>query len=214
MQNPENPNLFRIRALRDIPRFKVKAGDLGGYVEKENNLSQARDCWVGDDAVVCGVARVYGNAHIYNDARVFGKADIFNHARIYGSAWISDNAQIYRSAQIFGHARIYGNTKIFGAARVFDNAQIYGDAEVHCDAWVFGNAQVAHAVWLGGSIKLNGHMILTGSGGRCNITSLEQIYYVDGVTAFYTIDNNLIVAGTTDSTSIEHHKTLAMLKLL
>ncbi len=196
MQNPENPNLFRIRALRDIIQFNVNAGDLGGYIEHEVNLSQDGDCWIGDDACVYGNARVSDNAQVYENARVL------------------DNAQIFGYARVFGHARIYGNTKIFGAARVFDNAQIYGDAEVHCDAWVFGNAQVAHAVWLGGSIKLNGHMILTGSGGRCNITSLEQIYYVDGVTAFYTIDNNLIVAGTTDSTSIEHHKTLARLKLL
>ena len=31
--------LYRIRALRDIPEIDVKAGDLGGYVESENNLS-------------------------------------------------------------------------------------------------------------------------------------------------------------------------------
>ena len=34
--------LNRIRALRDIPEFGVKAGDLGGWIEKERNLSLFR----------------------------------------------------------------------------------------------------------------------------------------------------------------------------
>ena len=46
-------SLRRIRALRDIPRYHVKAGDLGGWVGPEKNLSQEGDCWVG------GNARVY-----------------------------------------------------------------------------------------------------------------------------------------------------------
>ena len=39
------PFLHRIRALRDIGS-KVKTGDLGGFVERESNLSFA----LGDDA--------------------------------------------------------------------------------------------------------------------------------------------------------------------
>ena len=31
--------LYRIEATKDIERFGVKAGDLGGYIEKEDNLS-------------------------------------------------------------------------------------------------------------------------------------------------------------------------------
>ena len=34
-------SLRRIRALRDIPAAKVKAGDLGGYLEREANLAQS-----------------------------------------------------------------------------------------------------------------------------------------------------------------------------
>lgn len=56
--------LYRIRALRDIPAFDVKAGDLGGFIEKEENLSHDGDAWVYGDARVSGDARVYGNADI------------------------------------------------------------------------------------------------------------------------------------------------------
>ena len=58
---PES-GLYRIRALIDIPRHGVKVGDLGGLIEKEENLSHDGDCWVYDDARVFGDARVSGNA--------------------------------------------------------------------------------------------------------------------------------------------------------
>jgi hypothetical protein len=59
--------VYRIRALRDFG--DVRCGDLGGYVESENNLSHGGDCWVydaaqvyGDDAVVRDNGRVRGCA--------------------------------------------------------------------------------------------------------------------------------------------------------
>ncbi|WP_245410093.1 hypothetical protein [Bartonella tribocorum] len=40
--------LYRIRALKDFR--DIKAGDLGGFVEYENNLSHENDCWIYNDA--------------------------------------------------------------------------------------------------------------------------------------------------------------------
>ena len=74
--------LYRIRALRDIPERGVAAGDLGGWVESESNLSQVGDSWVSDDAYVSGNAWVYGNAHVYGDAIVSGRACITGNARL------------------------------------------------------------------------------------------------------------------------------------
>lgn len=74
--------LFRIRALRDIEKFEIKKGDLGGYIEKEENLSQDDNAWV------CGNAWVYGDARVCGDARVSGDA------WVYGDAWVSDNADV------------------------------------------------------------------------------------------------------------------------
>ena len=36
---PDESGLYRIRALIDIPAYGVEAGDLGGFIEKEDNLS-------------------------------------------------------------------------------------------------------------------------------------------------------------------------------
>jgi len=50
--------LFRIRALKSFG--DVKEGDLGGYVEKEENLSQDGDCWIYEKANVLKKAIIMG----------------------------------------------------------------------------------------------------------------------------------------------------------
>ena len=67
--------LHRIRALRDISRYGVKAGELGGLIEKENNLSQDDNAWVSGNAWVYDNAWVSGNARVFGDAEIFGNAD-------------------------------------------------------------------------------------------------------------------------------------------
>ncbi|MCZ2159197.1 hypothetical protein NPX99_08060, partial [Bartonella sp. 220] len=45
-----NRTLYRIKALRNFS--DVKAGQLGGFIENENNLSHNGNCWVYGDALV------------------------------------------------------------------------------------------------------------------------------------------------------------------
>lgn len=42
--------LHRIKALRDFGN--VKKGDIGGWIECEDNLSHDDDCWVYGEAVI------------------------------------------------------------------------------------------------------------------------------------------------------------------
>ena len=82
--------LFRIKAL--IEFGDVKAGDLGGYIEKEENLDHDGNAWVYGDAQVCGDAWVSGDAQVCGDARV------------YGDAWVSGDAQVCGDARVYGDA--------------------------------------------------------------------------------------------------------------
>lgn len=68
---PDGTRLYRIKALRDFGN--VNAGDLGGFIEKESNLSHDGDAWVCGNARVCGDAEVCGNAWVEsnNDLCVF-----------------------------------------------------------------------------------------------------------------------------------------------
>ena len=84
--------LFQIKCTKS---FKyANEGDLGGYVEKEDNLSQYGDAWVSGDAQVSGDARVYGDAQVYGNARVYGDAQVSGDARVSG------NAQVYGDARV------------------------------------------------------------------------------------------------------------------
>ena len=86
----DGTTLHRIKALVDFS--DVKAGDLGGWIESEDNLSPYGNAWV------YGNARVFGNACVSDDAQVFGHAWVFGHARVFGNARVSDHAWV------FGHA--------------------------------------------------------------------------------------------------------------
>ena len=85
--------LFRIECTQDFK--EIKAGTLGGYIEKEENLTG--NAWVGDEARVGGSARVFGSACVCDEARVGDEA------------WVGGSACVCDSARVFGSARVYGD---------------------------------------------------------------------------------------------------------
>lgn len=121
--------LHRIKALIDFG--DVKAGELGGYVEKEENLSQYGNAWVYRHA------KVFGNAYIYGNTRIFGNALVFEDALVYEDALVSGDTRICSDAKVSGNARIGGSAYISG------NAHIFGDSLVYGNAWLCDNAQVS-----------------------------------------------------------------------
>ena len=68
--------LKRIRALVAIGSL-VAAGELGGYIESEDNLACNGDAWVYGNARVSGDARVYGDAWVYGNAWIEQRTDLF-----------------------------------------------------------------------------------------------------------------------------------------
>lgn len=132
--------LHRIQASKDFN--DVKKGDLGGFIEKEENLAHYGTCWIYDNACVYENAIIHMNANIYADANIFGQASIWSNAKVEGNAKIYGNAYVCGNAYITGHANIYGNSVISdnsiinGYAEIYDNAEITGEAEIQ------GNAKV------------------------------------------------------------------------
>ena len=62
--------LHRIQALKSFGN--VSKGDLGGWIEKEENLSQEGNAWVSGEAKVSGTNRLVGNAVMSGSAILFG----------------------------------------------------------------------------------------------------------------------------------------------
>ena len=142
--------LYRIKAL--VQFGNVNAGDLGGWIEKEENLSQSGNAWVYGDASVYGNAWVSGNARVYGNASVYGNARVYGDARVYGNAWVYGDARVSGNAWVYGDARVSGNAEVSGNARVSGDARVYGDARVSGNAWVYGNAEVCKigaVFWIG-----------------------------------------------------------------
>ena len=91
-------HLYRIRAVRDFGI--VKAGDIGGYIENEENLSHNGDCWVFENGCVSDHGRVSGNGKVCDNGWVFG------HSWVYDNGWV------------FGHGRVYDDGRVSGFEHV------------------------------------------------------------------------------------------------
>ena len=132
--------LYCIEALRDFAN--VKKGDKGGFIEKEDNLSQSGNCWVYENAQVYGNAKVYSNAWIYGNVKIYGNAWIYGNVKVYGNAEVYDDALVYGNAVVCDDAKVYDDAVVYGNAEIFGNAEILGNAEVFGNARICGNAEV------------------------------------------------------------------------
>ena len=138
--------LYRIEALQDFGN--VKAGDKGGWIESEENLSQEDTCWVYGNAEVFDSARVIGSAQVFDTARVFDTAEVYGRAQVYGDARVYKNSAVHEDAQVYGYAQVYGggqigeNAQAYGHAQIGENAHVYGNAQLCDDARVYGSAEV------------------------------------------------------------------------
>lgn len=133
-------NLYRIRALKDF--CDIKKGDLGGYVESEENLSQDGNCWIYNDAKVYGYAKVSDNAIVSDKVEVYGNAGVYGNAKIRNYVEVCDNVEVCGDAELFDNSRISDNARVHGNASVSDNAKIYGKTDISGDCWISDNARV------------------------------------------------------------------------
>ena len=120
--------LFRIKAL--VSFGNVKEGEMGGWIEKEQNLSHFGNAWVG------------GNARVYENARVWQDAQVYDDAVVFGNAWVSDKAQVCGHAMVHDDTWVCGSALVCDSARVCNNALVCGNAFVSNEAQVCGNARI------------------------------------------------------------------------
>jgi hypothetical protein len=71
------------RILQRIKR--LSDGKLGGWIEKEENLSHRGNCWIGNEAKVFDNAIVNGNAQVYGHIQICGRVQIGGDVEINGN---------------------------------------------------------------------------------------------------------------------------------
>ena len=140
-------------------------GELGGFIESEENLPQSENGWVSGNAQVSGDARVSGNARVSGDAQVFG------YARVFGYALVSGYAQVSGDARVSGNARVSSGAQVFGNARVSGYALVSGHAQVSGNARVSGHAQVSGGEWESSPIQIEfcKHFVTNSAPGKITI---------------------------------------------
>ena len=181
--NLRNNKVYRIKALKNFS--DVMKGDIGGFVENENNLSQEGSCWI------YGNSEVFGNSIIKDDAKIFGSlisnSIIENNSCIYNSnihdseisdsnircskvigSYISEYANIMYSnidgnnfVDIKGNVYIY-KSDIYGKCKIYDkvkiiNSKIYDSVKImDCE-----NASVTLNSEISENAKIHGNVFVT-----------------------------------------------------
>ena len=175
--------LYRIRALKDFAG--VRAGELGGYVEQEHNLSQYGNCWITTDSAVFNLAYVGDNALVRN-SMMYGNAKALENSKViyttmYGNSIIkgtaiSNNSYIYHKSLICGESRVSGHLAFDGIIKdkVFinspsvkitgNNIELSGDAQLSDQVEIEENAKVGGKSRIMGHAKITDYAEVSGSG--------------------------------------------------
>ena len=132
--------LYRIQALKDFDF--IHKGEVGGFVESENNLWQEGNCWIYDNAMVFDDARVTGDADVSDNAVVCGNSLIAGLAFVYGNAFINDSL-VTGSSGVGDNAIVTNNVSIRGVSRIKGNAKI-DEGVVVMDGFFNGDCKIHH----------------------------------------------------------------------
>lgn len=113
--------LFRIKAL--ISFGSVEEGELGGYIEKEDNLSFYGNAWVS------GNAEVYGNALVSGNAWVSGNADYI----VFKNHWSSGRYFTYTKSNKMWRVGCFYGTGQELIKKAYQDSEVSGK---HYEAYV------------------------------------------------------------------------------
>lgn len=162
--------LYRIKSRSNffVDRTFVKAGMLGGWIEKYDNLSDI--AWVDNEAKVFGDAKVSGNALVRENAVVCDNAIVRGSSIVGSYAHISGHAlvdmyyggNITNKANISGNAVINGTPFIGGRTKIRDNAKIREDATIKGDTIITDKAVISGISTVMGNAHIGGESIICG----------------------------------------------------
>lgn len=117
--------VYRIKALKGFKTIigrRVNAGDLGGWVESEANLSHEGTCWLFDEAAGYENSRRYDNSVGHGNSRQSGNS------RQYGDSWQYEDSQQSGDSQQYGFSEQFGNSRQYGSSRQFGNSCQFGNS--------------------------------------------------------------------------------------
>lgn len=209
----------RIRLLVDIEydemsnRPKFKAGTVGGWIERKDNLSHEGKCFVADNACVFGHAVVKDDALVADNAQVFGFAVVnlqafvtdhatvcgfgvvTDHAGVCGQAIVNDYAAVRDSASLSDHAVASGSCTVKNNATMRGYSRASGQASISGMAKLSDFANVTERARVTGSARMSGHACAR---GKCSVAGKSFLQHNCVVTdfanvSFSTVCNSAVI---------------------
>lgn len=165
----EGKRLFQIQAVKNFQadQWYIQAGELGGYVESERNLSQQGSCWLMKRSKVMGNASVSGNAYVSGSSVISGNAQVFDNALVVGSSKVTDNAKVYGNAFIMNCEMISGDAQVFEFAVIAKAVSVVGSAKI------YGNAEIESFAKVGGECEIFDHALIK---NQVNVSGKARIF--------------------------------------
>ena len=120
--------LYRIQALKTFTKPGgcnpvVHVGELGGYVEAEDNLSQDGNCWIFDKA------RVKDGGKVLDDAIVYDKCLVSKNSIVRGGSVVGGHCFVTNQS-VITDSRLEGNVIVNGHSIIHSGAYLYGEIGV------------------------------------------------------------------------------------
>ena len=122
--------LYRIRALRDFG--DIRKGDIGGFVENENNLSHKGNCWIYDDAKAMDDSIMYDNSRICDKSELHDDSEMYNYTRMY------DYSELHNNSIMNDNSEMHDISKMYGNSIMYDDSEMYGDSELNNQVKLYG----------------------------------------------------------------------------
>ena len=146
--------LHRIRALKDFD--DVKTGDIGGYVQTEDNLSQYGNCWIYDNAKCMDKAKCTDDSKMYDNSRMYNNSKMCDYSRMFGNSEMCDNSRMCDYSRMCDNSRMCDDSRMFDNSIMYNNSTMCDDSRMFGYSSLHGNAEVYDNAVLKNNNKLYG----------------------------------------------------------
>lgn len=183
--------LYRIRALKDFN--DVKAGDRGGWIESEDNLSQKYTCWVYDNSKVFDEATIKECSVVRGEVSIGGVSILTEYSEIRG------RVEVLGSVNLAHYATINCSGKIRGKVYMLNHSHITGYIEVDGKITMTGTSNIEGIVYVRGNLAMDNASSIKGEG--VTIHSIVDLKHTASIQGSITIRDNAIFKGNVVITS-------------
>jgi hypothetical protein len=149
----DGEKLYRVVALKDFG--DVEAGQRGGFIAGEHNLSHLGNCWVA------GLARVMKNGRVEKNAVACDFSEVAG-GLMTDDTLLCQHAHLGEAARMLDNSEGGGRTRIVGASTMMRNSRAGGDSLISGRSILTDDVYVHGTTVVGGTARLSGKQDLDG----------------------------------------------------